>query len=101
MEIDLLRVFQVLGYLIASAIGLYRLLMNHLYPKERMIYIWASLITLYFGLVYLFTQIDISFNIFPGLDLHTLIRIGHPFLVGVVIMFMIYYRRVPKRYWEG
>jgi len=101
MDIDLLRIFQVLGYLIASAIGLYRILMNQLYPKEKMIYIWASLITLYFGVVYLITQIKVSFEIFSGLDLDTMSRVGHPFLVGVVIMFMIYYRRVPKQYWEG
>lgn len=98
---DLLRVFQICGYLVASAIGLYRILRNHLYPKEQAIYIWASLITLYFGLVHVISQIHISFNTFPGLDLHTMIRVGYPFLIGVIIMFMIYYRRVPKRYWEG
>lgn len=101
MNVDLLQVFQVIGYSAASAIGVYRILRNHLYPKEKAIYIWASSITFYYGIVHLMSQLEISFNLFPMLDFYTLIRLGYPFLIGVIIMFMIYYRRVPKRYWEG
>jgi len=101
MGVDLLRVFQVLGYFSACMIGIYRLTMNHLYPKERIIYVWASVITLYFGLVYLVTQLNVSFKWFPTVDLHGLVRLGHPFLIGVIVLFMIYYRRIPKNLMSG
>lgn len=94
---DLLVYIRMVGLAAASAIGLWRLHKNYLRRYEKYNYILAVLTTLWFLIADIITCYRRIYGV-PSIDFtHTFYRMGWPFMLATLILFMLYYRRIPKR----
>lgn len=96
-EFNFLSCLRIAGLFIAAGIGVFRLVKNHMDSLERTIYGLVVFSMLWFGFVYLFSEIGPLTSIETHAIRNDLIRSGWPPLIVSQILIMLYYRRFTRR----
>ena len=92
---DLLILIRMMGLLAATVIGCYRIKVNYLRRHEKYIYVLASFTTTWFFMADLISQLREALGLEISIT-HAIFRMGWPFMLSTLILFMLYYRRFPK-----
>lgn len=93
---DLLIYIRMIGLAAATVIGIWRLYQNYLRRYEKYVYILATITTVWFFVADLLVLYRRIFGV-PALTItHAIYRMGWPLLITTLILFMLYYRRIPK-----
>lgn len=93
---DLLIYIRMIGLAAATGIGIWRLYRNYLRRYEKYVYILATITTVWFFVADLLVLYRRIFGVPALTTTHVVYRMGWPLLITTLILFMLYYRRIPK-----